>query len=152
MSIDHPDQPPVIKRRGLFCLLGVCVLTLLWAALAPLHTPSREQLFEIPTGAFARRVAGDKAEILPATVRLTQGLRDVLLLRNSDTVPQIFGPVLIMPGHDFRLPFDSVSEHRFACSARASGKVTVIVEPYPNPGLARLRWRLVEFAHAVRTY
>jgi hypothetical protein len=119
---------------------------------APIHTSSRDQLFEIPKGTWKRRMAGDQVEILPSTVRLTLGLRDVLLLRNSDTVPQQFGPVLIMPGQDFRLPFETVSENQFACSAHASGQMTVIVEPLPNPGLARLRWRLAEWVHAIRHY
>jgi hypothetical protein len=114
----------------------------LWAALAPLEGGSRDALFEIPKGTWARRMAGDKVEILPDTIRLTLGVRDVLLLKNSDTVPQIFGPVLIMPGQEFRLPFETVSENQFACTAHASGQMTVIVDPAPAPGLQRLRWRL----------
>ena len=142
-----------LRRHWLLSLLFVAgVATLGWAALAPLHTSSRDQLFDIPKGTWARRMAGDKVEILPSTVHLTLGLRDVLLLRNSDTVPQIFGPVLIMPGQDFRLPFETVSENQFSCTAHASGQMTVIVDPLPNPGLARLRWRLAELAHAIRTY
>jgi hypothetical protein len=142
-----------VRRHWLLSLLLALGLgTLLWAAAAPIHTASRDKLFEIPKGTWARRMAGDKVEILPSTVHLTQGLRDVLLLRNSDTVPQIFGPILIMPGQDFRLPFETVSENQFACSAHASGQMTVIVDPLPNPGLGRLRWRLTELAHAIRTY
>ncbi|MES2018355.1 MAG: hypothetical protein V4484_17845 [Pseudomonadota bacterium] len=143
-----------IARRHwlLSSLLALAVSALLWGAIAPLHTSSRDKLFEIPKGTWARRMAGDKVEILPSTIRLTLGLRDVLLLRNSDTVPQIFGPMLIMPGQDFRLPFETVSENQFACSAHVSGQMTVIVEPLPNPGLTRLRWRLGELAHAMRTY
>jgi hypothetical protein len=142
-----------LRRHWLLSLLLAAGLgTLAWGALAPIHTRSRDKLFEIPKGTWARRMAGDKVEILPSTVRLTLGLRDVLLLRNSDTVPQIFGPILIMPGQDFRLPFETVSENQFSCTAHASGQMTVIVEPMPNPGLARLRWRLAELAHAIRTY
>jgi hypothetical protein len=133
-------------------LLALALCMLVWATVAPIHTSSRDQLFEIPKGTWKRRMSGDKVEILPSTVRLTLGLRDVLLLRNSDTVPQQFGPVLIMPGQDFRLPFETVSENQFACSAHASGQMTVIVEPLPNPGLGRLRWRLAEWAHAIRHY
>lgn len=133
-------------------LLALALCTLLGAAVGPVHTSSRELLFEIPKGTWARRMAGNKVEILPSTVRLILGLRDVLLLRNSDTVPQQFGPVLIMPGQDFRLPFETVSENQFACSAHASGQMTVIVEPLPMPGLARLRWRLAEWVHAIRHY
>jgi hypothetical protein len=140
------------RNWPLSLLLGTILLALVWGCVAPLHTGSRDQLFEIPKGTYERRMKGDKVEILPSTVRLTLGLRDVLLLRNSDTVPQIFGPVLIMPGQDFRLPFETVSENQFSCSAHASGQMTVIVEPMPNPGLVRLRWRLRELAHAIRTY
>jgi hypothetical protein len=126
------------------------LLALAWAAFAPLRYPSRDQLFEIPKGTHARRMAGDKVEILPSVVRLTLGVRDVLLLRNNDTVPQIFGPVLIMPGQDFRLPFEQASDYQFACSAHASGQMTVSVVPLPDPGWDRLRWRAAALSHAVR--
>ena len=142
-----------VRRHWLLSLiLALAIGMLVWGALAPIRTSSRDKLFEIPKGTWARRMAGDKVEILPSTVRLTLGLRDVLLLRNNDTVPQIFGPVLIMPGQDFRLPFETVSVNQFDCSAHASGQMTVIVEPLPNPGAGRLRWRLAELAHVIRTY
>jgi hypothetical protein len=113
-----------------------------WAAFAPLSVASRDQLFEIPKGTWARRMAGEKAEILPERIELTLGANDVLLLRNSDTVPQIFGPVLIMPGQDFRLPFEQAAEYPFACTAHASGQMLVVVKPTPEAGWQRLRWRL----------
>ncbi|MCE3263148.1 MAG: hypothetical protein K0R43_2227 [Pseudoduganella sp.] len=113
-----------------------------WGAFAPLQGASRDALFEIPKGTWERRMAGDKAEILPDTITLVLGVNDVLLLRNSDTVPQIFGPVLIMPGQDFRLPFEQAGEHPFACTAHASGQMTVVVEPTPQAGWQRLQWRL----------
>lgn len=140
------------RNWPLSALIAIVVATFVWACLAPIHVASHDKLFEIPKGTWARRMAGDKVEILPSKIRLTLGVRDVLLLRNSDTVPQIFGPVLIMPGQDFRLPFETVSENQFACSAHVSGQMTVIVEPLPNPGMARLQWRLGELAHAIRTY
>lgn len=115
---------------------------LAWAMFAPLGGGNRDALFEIPPGTWARRMAGEKRDILPSTIRLTLGVRDVLLLRNRDTVPQIFGPVLIMPGQDFRLPFETVSENDFNCTAHSSGTMKVIVEPAPAAGLARLRWRM----------
>jgi hypothetical protein len=124
------------------CMLALaiaCVLAL--AALAPLRAPTRDQLFEIPKGTWARRMAGDKIDILPSEIKLTLGVQDVLLLRNSDTVPQIFGPVLIMPGQDFRLPFAQVSDNQFACSAHTSGQMTVRVLAPPDAGFARLRFR-----------
>ena len=132
------------------CLALALALPLVWAALAPLRYPTRDRLFEIPKGTWARRMAGDKVEILPSVVQLTLGVQDVLLLRNNDTVPQLFGPVLIMPGQEFRLPFEQVSENQFACTAHASGQMTVSVEAFPDPGWERLKWRLGALSHAIR--
>ena len=90
---------------------------LAWAALAPVQFASRDEVFEIPKGTWARRMSGDKVEILPSQIRLTLGVHDVLLLRNLDDVPQVFGPTLMMPGQSFRLPFEVASSYQFACTA-----------------------------------
>lgn len=112
-----------------------------WAGLAPVETTSREAVFEIPTGASERRLAGEDLDILPRTIRLTLGLKDVLVLRNADIAPHIFGPTLIMPGQTFRMPFAQASIYSFQCTAHADGQLSVIVEPRPGPGWRRLRWR-----------
>ena len=115
-----------------------------WASFAPIRAASRDEIFEIPRGTFARRMAGDPVEILPDEIRLVLGVRDVLVLRNLDDVPQIFGPTLMMPGQSFRLPFAVASRYQFACTAHASGQLTVVVEPEPETPWARLRWRVRE--------
>jgi hypothetical protein len=131
------------RSRVLWALLAALIAAILaWAAFAPLASSDRDQLFEIPKGTWARRMAGDKVDILPSTIHLTLGVKDVLKLRNLDTVPQIFGPVLIMPGQEFRLPFETVSENEFNCTAHSSGSMKVIVHPHPAPGIERLRWRI----------
>jgi hypothetical protein len=89
-------------------------------------------------------MAGDRVEILPDEMRLTLGIKDVLVLRNLDDVPQIFGPTLMLPGQSFRLPFTSAASYQFICTAHASGQVTIIVDPFPANPKARLRWRLRE--------
>jgi hypothetical protein len=133
------------SRRWLYALLVASVLgVMLWAATAPLEAESNKLLFEIPKGTWAQRMAGDAVEILPEKIRLTLGIRDVLVLKNSDDVPQMFGPTLMMPGQAFRLPFDMASEYQFACTAHASGQMTIIVEPFPATSWARLRWRVLE--------
>lgn len=129
-------------RIGIALIVALLAASFAWASFAPLRASSREQLFEIPKGTWERRMKGDKTSILPEQITLTLGVRDVLLLRNSDTVPQIFGPVLIMPGQDFRLPFAQAGEHPFDCTAHVSGKMTVVVEENPAPGIERLKWRL----------
>jgi len=136
-----------LRTAGVSCA-AVLLGALGWAALAPIEPPAtaaREALFEIPHGTFARRMAGEKLEILPDTLHLQLVVKDVLLLRNRDDVPQIFGPVLIMPGQSFRLPFEKASTYSFACSAHASGELSVVVAPAPAPGWPRLRWRLSQW-------
>jgi len=120
------------------CALGVAA----WAALLPIRSASRDEVFEIPQGTWARRMAGDRLEILPDEIRLTLGVRDVLVLKNLDDVPQIFGPTLMMPGQSFRLPFAAASSYQFTCTAHASGQMTIVVEPFPATPWARLRWRV----------
>jgi hypothetical protein len=122
------------------CALGVTA----WAALTPVRSGSRDEIFEIPKGTWARRMAGDRVEILPNEIRLTLGVRDVLVLKNRDDVPQIFGPTLMMPGQSFRLPFALASSYQFACTAHASGQMTIVVEPFPGTPWARVGWRVRE--------
>lgn len=141
-----------MRARSL--VLGVVgagvIAVLAWAGLTPVQTASRDELFEIPKGTWARRMAGEKIGILPDEIRLTLGVRDILLLRNSDDVPQIFGPALMMPGQSFRLPFEKASEYQFACTAHASGQMTVIVDANPVTPWARIIWRARELSRGLK--
>lgn len=132
-------------RAALGAVAVLCAAVVAATALAPLgwfEDGSRDELFEIPKGTYARRAAGNAVEILPDTIRLTLGVKDVLLLRNADEVPQVFGPALIMPGQSFRLPFERASTYSFACTAHASGQMSVIVEPAPSGPWGLLTWRV----------
>ena len=137
-------------RSLLLILAAASVLALAFAGFTPIQSTSRDQIFAIPKGTWARRMSGDKVEILPDHIRLTLGVRDTLVLRNQDDVPQIFGPTLMMPGQSFRLPFERAAEYTFACTAHASGQMTIIVEPNPTTPWARLRWRLIEALSTLR--
>jgi hypothetical protein len=139
VNIARPFQK---RRRIVMAIVAVGALgTAAWAAFAPITFASREETFEIPKGTWARRMAGNKVEILPSRVFLTLGIRDVLLLKNMDDVPQIFGPTLMMPGQSFRLPFEMASNYQFACTAHASGQMTVVVDEQPDTPWRRLLWR-----------
>jgi hypothetical protein len=142
-----------MTRRGaltLSVLVAASVAALAVVGFTPVHSASRDRVFAIPKGTWARRMAGNKVEILPSQIRLTLGVRDILVLRNQDDVPQIFGPTLMMPGQSFRLPFERAAEYTFACTAHASGQMTIVVEPNPTTPWARIRWRLAELASAAR--
>jgi len=132
-------------RAWIYAPLIAVLAVLGWAGFAPVSVPSRDELFEIPKGTYARRMAGDKVEILPSQIRLTLGLNDVLLLRNLDDVPQVFGPTILMPGQSFRLPFAKAASYDFACTAHASGQMTVLVEAEPVMPWAKIRWRVREW-------
>jgi hypothetical protein len=134
---------------GLGLVAVAALATVAAAALTPITFASREETFEIPKGTWARRMAGNKVEILPSRVYLTIGIRDVLLLKNLDDVPQIFGPTLMMPGQSFSLPFEKASSYQFACTAHASGQMTVVVDVQPDTPWRRLVWRTRRFFRMV---
>jgi hypothetical protein len=137
-------------RRWLAGLAAAALGGAAWAALAPIRSDSPDERFVIPRGTWARRMAGEKTEILPDVIHLTLGVKDVLVLRNDDDVPQIFGPTLMMPGQGFRLPFEVASSYPFACTAHVSGQLLVVVEPNPATPWARLGWRLRALLRRVR--
>ena len=132
---------PYNKRASWVIVTAAAWGAIAWAAFTPVTFASREETFEIPKGTWARRMAGNNVEILPSHVFLTLGLRDVLLLKNLDDVPQIFGPTLMMPGQSFRLPFEVASSYQFACTAHASGQMTGVVDEQPDTAWRRLVWR-----------
>jgi hypothetical protein len=132
-----------MKARGWWMVAALPPLSILtWAGFAPIDLPTRDALFEIPKGTYARRMSGDKVDILPSRITLTLGLNDVLLLRNLDDVPQQFGPTILMPGQSFRLPFEVASENQFDCTAHSSGTMTVVVEPEPRRPWQKIQWRV----------
>ena len=130
-----------VTLLGITAVVGAALIAV---GLVPIRTPSRDRIFEIPKGTWAHRMSGDKVEILPDRIRLTLGLRDILVLQNHDDVPQVFGPTLMMPGQSLRLPFERPSEYQFACTAHASGQMSIVVESNPATPWARILWRVRE--------
>ena len=124
-----------LLRRAQWAIAGGLLALLLWAALAPLGDATRERSLD-----FARAAPGSVT--VPAEVRLTLGVRDVLLLRNRDTAPHVFGQLRVLPGHVFRLPFEQAGSYPFACDVAPGARVLVRVLAEPDPGWRRLRWRL----------
>jgi hypothetical protein len=125
---------------------------MLWGALAPLRTPSHERGFTFhAAGVPAPGAAGQRTTALPRAIRLTLGVQDVLLLRNRDRRPHVFGPLQLLPGQEFRLPFEQAGTYAIACPDVAGGTLTVHVVRLPDPGWDRLRWRVEALGQALRT-
>ena len=139
-----PAFSSLLKRHWpLTALAGLCGLALLLGMLAPLRGGSHELLLAFPSTA-----GGELA--LPAEIRLTRGVRDVLLLRNDGRAPVVFGPLKIGPGRELRLPFGEAGLYTYACPPVAGKVVRVRVVDAPDPGWGRLRWRLDDLHQRVR--
>jgi hypothetical protein len=142
------EPRPAFSRRGrrlriaLAAIAAVLVALLLAAAFVPITVDSRDARYDIPKGTWARRRQGLDVQILPKRIQLVAGVRDVLVLTNLDDVPQVFGPTLLMPGQSLRLPFSVPSENVFACTAHASGQMTIVLEEGPTTPWRRLVWRV----------
>jgi hypothetical protein len=138
------------RHLVLVVLLSLVIDVIALAAFVPVQFDSKEEVFEIPNGTWANRMAGEKVDILPQAVYLALGVRNVLVLRNLDSVPQMFGPTLIMPNQSFSLPFDLASDYDFACTAHVSGQMKVIVDPAPTLGWQRLEWRATKLVRYIK--
>ena len=114
---------------------------LLWSGLAPLYPPHREQSLDL----------GHSDGLVPSEIRMTQGVQDVLVLRNSGRRAEVFGQLRILPGQVIRLPFEQVGTTSFACSCAFRGELAVRVVAPPDPGWARLRWRFDGLIDSMRS-
>ena len=131
-----------ILAGGLSVIGVVPLAAALWASVAPLSSDRRELVYVIPKGAWARKVAGEKLNIIPSTIRLTLGVQDILVLRNEDEAPALFGPVPLMPQQSYRIPARVPSRFELTCPLHESGRLTIVVEAAPEAGWPRLRWRM----------
>ena len=146
-ALDHA------RRHALLTLLLVITIVLLaWGALAPVSARERNHELEITAGTLQRRLAGNIHGALPLQVRLTVGVRDVLHVTNNDVAAHYLGAISIKPGKQLRLPFEQATTEQFSSSAHFGGTLTVVVEPWPVPGTARLRWRMLELVQTIRHY
>ena len=134
--------PSRTRRRWLLAVAGIIFVPAVLAAMWPVTFDSPEVVFDIPKGTWARRMAGDRRENLPSKIYLLTGIRNVLMFKNSDEVPQTFGPTLLMPGQSLRIPFTRPSENFFACTAHSNGQLVIVVEAEPAWPWSRLSWRV----------
>jgi hypothetical protein len=128
-------------------LLGSALVALLvaggtYAALAPLPSPPHDLTYVVPPGTAARLASGAELNVLPSTIHLTVGVRDVLVLRNEDDAMHQVGPILLGPRQTYRIPFRIPGRFQYACSLHIRGQLDIVVDPAPPVGWARLLWRL----------
>jgi hypothetical protein len=127
---------------GLGLTLALALGGAAWAAFAPLPAGPQELAYVIPKGTAVRRAAGEEPLVIPARIRLTLGVQDVLVLRNEDDVEQFFAGLQLEPGETIRVPFTRPMELPLACSIHPSGRVTIVAVARPETPWQRLRWRV----------
>ena len=132
------------RHLPLTVLAAALGLVVLWSMLAPVKGRSHQLLLAFPPGVTVSGMA------VPGEIRLTRGVQDVLLLRNSDRVPIVFGPLKIAPGRDVRLPFSDEGVFEYVCPPVLGKVVRVRVVTAPGPGWGRLVWRLGSLRQWVR--
>ena len=132
------------RHLPLTVLAAALGLTVLWSMLAPIKGGSHQLLLAFPPGVTVSGMA------VPGEIRLTRGVQDVLLLRNSDRVPIVFGPLKLVPGRDVRLPFSEEGVVEYVCPPVLGKVVRVRMVAAPGPGWGRLVWRLGSLHHWVR--
>lgn len=118
-------------RRAL--LAGTLALALLatgaasWWWLRP--SPAERQLvYSVPPGTAARLAAGEDVAVLPQTIMLTLGRRDVLVIRNDDTEPVQIGPFKIAPGQRFEQQYYNRGTYDLICSIHRGEALRIVVE------------------------
>jgi hypothetical protein len=112
----------------------LAALGLISAACSPFTDPTaREVVFTVPEGSVARLAAGEDVQILPPTIELTLGEKDVLIIRNDDTEPITVGPFKIEPGQRFRQQYHNAGTFDLMCTLHESERLRVVVK---RPGEA----------------
>lgn len=136
----------VVWRRHwpLSTLTAILGLLVAWSMLAPIKGGSHQLMLAFPRGVTVNGMA------VPGEIRLTRGVQDVLLLRNDDVVPIVFGPLTLGPGRDLRLPFSEEGVRDYVCPPVTGKVVRVRVVAAPGPGWGRLGWRLGNLRQWVR--
>jgi len=137
-------RPFLFRHWPLTLITGLCVLLSLWGMLAPLGGGSHQLLLEFPKPGMRGGLG------VPGEIRLTRGVRDVLLIRNHGNLPVVFGPLKIGAGRELRLPFGEEGVFTYACPAVVGALVRVRVVAAPPPGWGRLRWRLGNLQQSLR--
>lgn len=87
----------------------------------------RQVVYVIPPGTVERLEAGEAVDVLPATIELTLGRRDVLVIRNDDSRPVTIGPFKVAPGQQFTQRYHNAGTYDLICSIHPGEQLRVVV-------------------------
>lgn len=114
--------------RLLLILASICLITLAGVMAYQWYGQQRRVVYVVPAGTAARIAAGEKVEVLPQTIELQRGVRDVLVIRNDDTQAMQVGPYLIAPGQSYTQRYNSRGTFDMLCTIHPSQQLRVVVK------------------------
>lgn len=88
---------------------------------------NRKIEYVIPQGTVQRIAAGQNLNVLPSTITMTLGLRDILIIRNDDSQTVQIGPYKIEPGQTFQQQFFNIGTFDLMCTIHADARMRVVV-------------------------
>lgn len=88
----------------------------------------RQLVYVIPPGTSARLQAGEKIDVLPATIRLALDAQDTLVIRNDDSEPVTVGVFRLQAGQQLQQKFTQPGTFKLICSAHSAGELQIVVE------------------------
>jgi hypothetical protein len=94
---------------------------------AVLHEELRQYVIVIPAGTAERLAAGDETNAPPHSFELVLGVRDVLVIKNEDSVWHQVGPYRVAPGHTLQQRFSRPGTIQAACTITSSQQVEIVV-------------------------
>lgn len=114
-------------------LIGICAFLIACVAAATgwqthqQREANRKVEYVIPQGTIQRVAAGQPLDVLPSTITMTLGLRDILIIRNDDQQAVQIGPYKIDPGQTFQQQFFNVGTFDLMCTIHADARMRVVV-------------------------
>lgn len=119
-----PPKPSTLLR--IFALASLLIVA--GVAGYQWYAQQRQVVYVIPAGTAARIAAGEQVEVLPQTIELQRGVRDVLVIRNDDTQTVQVGPYLIAPGQSYTQRYNSRGTFDMLCTIHPSQQLRVVVK------------------------
>lgn len=119
------------SRYIIFGFIGLIVILLaavgLIVANAMQNAASREYVIVIPEGTGARIAAGEDPGVIPEEIRLVLGQKDVLVIKNHDTVGHQISDFWVGAGETLRQEFHSPAIYQGSCTIHKNEQVHIIV-------------------------
>lgn len=112
---------------ALVALVALALAAAAWWQSGP-SAEERQVVYSVPPGTVARMATGEHLDVLPATIALTLGKQDILVIRNDDSQPIQVGPFKIEPGQRFVQQYYNRGTFDLICTIHENERLRIIIE------------------------